>query len=380
MNIRMTLALTAGMGFSQSAFANTIHVCPTCAHTTIQAAVSDAVSGDSILIASGRYTENITIEDKQLTLQGALGGTSRVTEVDAAGRGPVSVLGSGVAGAIPELIEIHNLVIAQGNHTGGTGVGGGVQVRAGAYLHIFDSTISRNISSVGGGIGVSTPNAPQTTITNCLVSENLALPDPTVPNAVADITRGGGVAVTAGSVSIQESTISRNQATGNGGGIAADESTALSAAGSTISENSTFSITDSSGVSAGIGGGVILVGDFTISGSSITNNLASGETAGAGGLFAFMSDRGVHAITNTIISRNSVTGPSSPFCGSGVSAGGICAESTLNASVFTLNNVYIVENLAGGGLVTTDGVVLKLSNTTIRDNVGGNCLGPACPP
>jgi predicted outer membrane repeat protein len=336
MNIRMILALMAGMGFGQSAFANTIHVCPTCAHTTIQAAVSDAVSGDSILIASGRYTENITIEDKQLTLQGALGGTSGVTEVDAAGRGPVFVLGSGVAGATPELIEIHNLVIAQGNHTGGTGVGGGVQVRAGAYLHIFDSTISRNIASVGGGIGVNTPNAPQTTITNCLISENLALPDPTVPNAVADMTRGGGVAVTAGSVSIQESTISRNQATGNGGGIAADESTTLSAAGSTISENSTFSITDSSGVSAGIGGGVILVGDFTISGSSITNNLASGETAGAGGLFAFMSDRGVHAITNTIISRNSVTGPSSPFCGSGVSAGGICAESTLNANVFTL--------------------------------------------
>lgn len=247
------------------------------AHTTIQAAVSDAVSGDSILIAAGRYAENITIEDKQLTLQGALGGTSGVTEVDAAGRGPVFVLGSGVAGATPELIEIHNLVIAQGHHTGGTGVGGGVQVRAGAYLHIFDSTISRNIASVGGGIGVNTPNAPQTTITNCLISENLALPDPTVINAVADMTRGGGVAVAAGSVSIQESTVSRNQATGNG-------------------------------------------------------------------------------------------------------AGGICVTSTSNANVFTLNNVYIVENLAGGGLVTTDGVVLKLSNTTIRDNVGGNCLGPACPP
>jgi hypothetical protein len=92
-----------------------------------------------------------------------------------------------------------------------------------------------------------------------------------------------------------------------------------------------------------------------------------------------MSDRGVHTLTNTIISRNSVKDPSSPFCGSGVSAGGVCVESTLNVNALTLNNVYIVENLAAGGLVTTEGVVLKSSNATIRDNVGGNCVGPACP-
>ena len=87
MNIRMTLMLLTTAGATHVVVANNIHVCPTCAHTTIQSAVNDAVSNDLITIAAGRYTENVTIEGKSLILQGAAGGLSGVTEVYAAGRG-----------------------------------------------------------------------------------------------------------------------------------------------------------------------------------------------------------------------------------------------------------------------------------------------------
>jgi hypothetical protein len=156
-----SVSLMASVAICQSVVANTIHVCATCAHTTIQSAVNDAIAGDTIAIAASRFTENVTIEGKQLTLQGSTGGTGGVTEVYAAGRGPVFTLGSGVPGATPELIEIHNLVIGGGNHFGGSGVGGGVQVRAGAYLHLYDSTLLKNKATSGGGVGVSTEGAPK---------------------------------------------------------------------------------------------------------------------------------------------------------------------------------------------------------------------------
>jgi hypothetical protein len=136
--------------------------------------VNDAASGDVISIAAGHYIENVTIEGKRLTLQGAAGGTLGVSEAYGRDRGPVFTLGSGVAGATPELIEIHNLVISHGNHTGGTGVGGGVQVRAGAYLHLYESTVTQNLAMQGGGIGVNSPGAPESLISGCLIDGNTA--------------------------------------------------------------------------------------------------------------------------------------------------------------------------------------------------------------
>src|ERR1700753_1747583 len=99
MNIWKSLIAMTALALCQTATANTIHVCLTCPHTTIQAAVNDALPGDTIQIAAGSFAENVTIESKKLTLQGAAGGTSGLTEVRAVGAHPVFTLGSGVAGA-----------------------------------------------------------------------------------------------------------------------------------------------------------------------------------------------------------------------------------------------------------------------------------------
>jgi hypothetical protein len=369
------LAATLFAGSLQLAAARTIHVCTTCAYTSVQAAVDDAVNDDVIAIAAGRYTEGVLIEGKHLTLIGAGGGTQGISELAGGARhGPTLVLGSGNPGDPYHLIEIHDLTITHGNHLTGSAVGGGVQVRAGAYLHIFDSTISQNVANQGGGIGINTPNGPETTITRCLISENLAL---SAPNQLD--THGGGVAVVAGSATIRQSTISRNETTGQygGGGIYSEGNLSLS--NSTVSDNRANSIIDSSGVSGGNGGGLLLTGDFVISGTTITNNTASGEASEGGGLAIGFYDSGTHSIENSVISHNFVTGGFGTAFGNG---GGIYSFSGFFgfSAILNLSHVYVVENLAGGGLFNTQGVTLRLIDTTIKDNAGGNCVGPGCPP
>lgn len=357
MSIRMSFLVMAGIGLSYAAAANTIHVCPSCAHTTIQAAVNDAASGDSISIAAGRYLENVTIEDKSLTLQGGVG--VGVTEVDAAGAGPVFTLGSGVAGAAPELIEMHNLVIAQGNHTGGTGVGGGVQVRAGAYLHIYDSTVMQNSSLSGGGIGVNSPGAPQSLISGCLIYNNSAS------------FGGGGVEVVAGSVvAIQGSTISQNASTG-GGGIYSDPGTQLTITNSIVSSNTIYSAYSRLGPPAANGGGLAANGSFNITGSSFVNNVVNGENSDYGGGLALNLQPGdTHVISNTIIARNSFTTANQLSFGGGIAA--LNSNAAANP-ILTLGSVYVVENTAttSGGGIWTSNVTLGLTNTTVKDNVNG---------
>jgi hypothetical protein len=41
------------------------------------------------------------------------------------------------------------MIISGGNHMGGTGVGGGIQVRAGAYLQISGCTVTGNYATFG---------------------------------------------------------------------------------------------------------------------------------------------------------------------------------------------------------------------------------------
>ncbi|MGG6496768.1 UNVERIFIED_CONTAM: right-handed parallel beta-helix repeat-containing protein, partial [Bacteroidetes bacterium 56_B9] len=69
---------------------------------------------------------------------------------------------------------MHHLVVSGGNHTGGTGVGGGIQVRAGSYLKLYDSTVTQSLAVRGGGIGIDSPGAPQSLLSNCRIVNNTA--------------------------------------------------------------------------------------------------------------------------------------------------------------------------------------------------------------
>lgn len=359
---------------SEAATANTVHVCSTCAHTTIQAAVNDAAAGDTIVIAAGHYSENITIVGKQLVLEGAVGATAGVSEVDGASRGPVFTLGSGVTGDTPYLIEIHNLTISQGNHLSGTGQGGGIQVRAGAYLHLYNSTVTRNYALYGAGISVNTPRAPVSVISGCIIDSNQT----PMPRRGGDY-KGGGIGLFGGStVSVQASTLTRNLSQ-DGGGLYADAGTALTIDGATFSENDAEPYGTPFGPTGGGGGGVESYGAFSISNSHFVDNLATG-TSGGGGLLLPLSASDSHQISNTIIARNNVVDTSGIVGGDG---GGIQAYGRdTGLSSLTLSGVYIVQNLAGGGLVyASSSVALSVQNTVISGNSGGQiCDNSGCTP
>jgi hypothetical protein len=345
------IAAFSGIGYASSASANTIHVCSTCAHTSIQAAVSDAASGDTIDIAAGRYVENITISGKALTLIGQSAGS---TFVYAAGRGPVFTLGSGTPADPSVLIVIRGITIAHGNHTGGTGVGGGVQVRAGAYLHLENSTLTENTATSGGAIGVDSPSAPATTISGCLIDGNSA---PTVGFGGP----GGGVLVATGStVSIQQSIITRNTAR-NGGGVYGLPGSALIIAGSTINGNFAHAVATHFGLSGGGGGGVEAHGALNVESSYFTNNFADGEDGGGG--LALYSDPAQNTIvSDTIIAQNTAG------TGAGISGYG---------GGLSLQTSYVVQN---NGIGIWGNIGLSNDRSTIKDNTQGDiCVTDYCP-
>jgi hypothetical protein len=362
MTIRMSLMLLAAVGGSQLAAANTIHVCPACAHTTIQSAVDAAASHDVILIAPGRFQENVTVQGKSVTLQGSEA-SNGITEVSAAGRGPVFTLGSAINGAAAELVQLVNLTISGGNHFGGTGEGGGVQVRAGAYLQLTSSIITQNRATKGGGVSIDSPGSPASTITDCQIINNLA-------NGTAYPVGGpgGGVFVAAGSsLTIQNSVITHNTAS-DGGGVFTDVNTSLVVANSNISNNISQPYNISSGnPTAGGGGGLETFGSFNIAGSTFNNNLALGPAGGGGALLNLHENDG-HFISTSIVARNNTRTGNNPA--EGIAAGVLVNTVASSVQPITLSSVYIVENLQFGGLWLV-GADLISNNTTVADNIGG---------
>jgi hypothetical protein len=360
--IPRTMATLAGIVLAPTVLATTLHVCPAgCAFSTIQSAVDAAASGDVIQIAAGRYVEKVTIVGKRLTLNG--GSSGGVTEVvGTGGHGPVFVLGSGTDGDYQQ-VDIQYLTISNGNHQTGSGVGGGVQVRRGAFLHLLGSVVTHNSALFGGGIGVNTPGGPATTVTGCLIDDNVS----TSSQALGG---GGVVAVQGSTVVIQHSTVTRNQAF-NGGGIYTDIGTHVTVGETTVSENSVSQVHVHLGFVGGVGGGLYANSDMTISGSTIAHNAATGqELALGGGIFIVLGS--TQTITYTVIAHNSATGPAGTGDGGGIFA---AAENTHDT--LALTKVYVVENEASPGSaggISNEGTLL-LAGTLIKDNSGFNCKG-----
>ena len=238
-------------------------------YNTIQAALDDADSGNTIEVDDGTYDESITFPSgKKLILQ-SLNGASSTTIRGNNGWRTVTSDGS-LAGTT---LEGFTITYASGNE--GRGI-----VNSG-NLNIKNCIISGN--SIRDGYGGGIYNGGSMTISGSTISGNSSS-----PSGYGGWGGGGGI-YNSGTLTITESTISDNYAFYESGGILNEGSMTIS--GSTISGNhgrgiynkgvtidAILTITEStiSGNTTSFdGGGILNGGSMTISGSTISDNYAT---------------------------------------------------------------------------------------------------------
>ena len=166
--------------------------------------------------------------------------------------------------------------------------GGGVDVTGNDNV-ISDATITGNSAESGGGVYLGTVLEESTLeLRRAIIAGNTAR-------------YGGGLTVFWAAVTLDDTTVSTNEATESGGGLALSESGTVS--GGTFTgnvamygggidvgggENQLFDVTVDGNVASQSGGGLFAVGALELSGSALTNNLA---TDLGGGLFIFGTEQ-----------------------------------------------------------------------------------------
>ncbi|MEX2171385.1 MAG: choice-of-anchor Q domain-containing protein [Pirellulales bacterium] len=199
--------------------------------------------------------------------------------------------------------------------------GGGIVVRGPGSISLTKTVVSNNSAYRSGG-GVDSAGAA--TITGCVVTGNLAY-------------QAGGITC-GGSLTVRDSRITGNTATGsNGGGIIS--SGALSLINTTVSSNQ----------AAQNGGGAYCYGDLTVVSSTIASNIASRS---GGGITALGSIQ----LSNATVSQNTATSL----------AGGIwCRGSSTTVSQST---IYRNQSSGAGGGVFMDSGALSLEGSIVAGN------------
>ena len=227
-------------------------------------------------------------------------------------------------------------------------------------VSIIGVTITHGNATNGGGIFARDTSLD---LQNSIVSSNAATTDGgaieiVAPAITSRITRsmvvhnragvlGGGVDVSAESVvQIVDSSIARNTAGLRGGGVHSEGASNTTIQGTTISDNT----------SQQDGGGIYLEeglprATMTISGSSLIGNKAAQDGGG-------LRTAGGHlAISSTVVARNTA----------GRNGGGMVEGATLN-------DVFVIQNTAGGqggGLFTA---VAPAAGNTVADNTPTNVV------
>jgi len=292
---------------------------------TIQAAINDAIDGDTIIVAEGKYFENINFNGRNITL----------TSTD-----PCN----------PEVVAA---TIIDGNQNGSV-VTFKSEEDANSVLAGF--TIRNGYADVGGGILCRGPlpphpmpippseyNCPGPTITNCIISNNSAnagggmcnidsspaLTDCTFTNNSAVVSRGwgdgGGMRNIRSSPTLTNCTFNENSAA-SGGGMRNEAYLTTGRQSNPILTNCTFN-----GNSAGVGGGMSSTG----SSPTLTNCIFSGNSAryGGGGM---ANGSLLNIVSNPTLTNCTFNGNSAQYDGGGMYNHG--SNPTLTNCTFTNNS------------------------------------------
>jgi hypothetical protein len=266
---------------------------------SLRAAVAAAGNGDTVAFAPGLHG-TITLTSGQLA-------TSNSVTIDGPGANRLSVSGndasrifdiSGSAG-----VTISGLTITEGRST----LGGGILLEGSAALSISACTLTDNEAKgiayhgTGGcGGGIEDHSTGALTVTDCTFEGNKAKGIGTDGAGASEGTYGTGLFTfggainmwrnLAGTATISDSTFTGNEALGDspgvsaGGGALSNSShhgATMTVTGCTISGNSAIGAKGGDGATNfgfGEGGGINDLSSLTVRDSTLTDNLALGET------------------------------------------------------------------------------------------------------
>lgn len=298
--------------------------------STIQQAIDAAANGDTILVASGTYVENIDFKGKAIYVKSEQGPSATI--IDGNNTDSVVVFQTGESNSS----VLDGFLIQYGHSYDG----GGIYCSNNSSPKLINNIIrDNNADHNGGGIYCSNNSYPE--ISNNLIRDN---------NAANE---GGGIGAYDSSPNILNNLIYRNWADDHGGGIFCQNSSP-SITNNIIHDNEADDVD---------GGGICLWGCVepalcTIANNRIFNNKADNEGAGIASIKSNV------VITNNIIFRNIAGG------------GGGGVYITYNQNTMNVTNCIITENEAaagGGGIYCSNYACPVITNTIIWNNPkGGN--------
>ena len=345
-------------------------------------------SGDLQIVVSGDSSGNDIFDPETFITDiaasdsiGSLSDNSRVFNIETSADELVSISGLTVTGgnAIEDgggiAVSFAAVELIGVNVSGNQSIGSGGGIRTIGQLTLEESTVSGNfsyseaVSNGGFGGGIAVFGSEVVTLNNSTVSENsatingggiYAAPGVTLVNSsVVDNSsdgEGGGISTTAGVVTLTDSTVSGNQSEQDGGGIQ-NRFGPVSLFASTVTGNS------ATGTFAN-GGGIATRSNSI----SLTNSTVSGNQSQAdgGGIY---TDTGSVSVADSTISGNSTA----------ANGGGIATDS--GSVLLTVSNVSGNQSVVGGGGIYTESGSISVSESEISGNsavaspsVGGGVL------
>jgi hypothetical protein len=311
---------------------------------TIQAAITVAAPGDTVLVAPGTYVERISFRGKAITVASEAGPATTV--IDGSAGGPVVTFNTG---------ETRSAVLRGFTITNGGGFSGSGVAVSNASPTIDGNVITGNRGCDGIGINVSF-GSPR--IVDNHITDN-------VRSGCSGGVGGAGIKISGASAAIVEANvIADNSLTGgDGGGIS------LFAAGAPVIRNNVIARNSVSGVSpAAQGGGIWIVNQ---SDALIVQNLIVGNSAGEGGGVYWLvpsGARGPRLVNNTIADNlATVAGRGSAVFADGFDVNAALVNNVLvgaagqtalhcgdfndaNAPVIHANDVFTPDGPAYGGI------------------------------
>jgi hypothetical protein len=196
-------------------------------YPTIQNAIDNSVSGDTVLIAPGTYTgegnHDLDPGSRDLVITSSAGAAQTIIDCQGAGRG------FRVSGEKTQVVRIEKLTILNGSAVDASG--GGIYCED-VPLTIADCRILQNVAALGGGIRLERANADllrceiagnranwgagvMAEFSGCLISGCVIIGNRSEES-------GGGIGLFESWLSITHCTISANSADRYGGGLFSD--------------------------------------------------------------------------------------------------------------------------------------------------------------